>query len=311
MKLHNVSKNRSTVQMVSIASLLAVAGACAPSTPVSPEAETEVVRSPLVGGGAPADFSASVSGTLSQVVGSFPTVSGVTSEQGTDTADEYSLQVNSNKFDTPACLGTAGCKGWRQFIYSTRNGLYIETWLLGFGAGKACPTGFGPPIADSSGNCARDSLPRTAITPSQPISNLGSLTLTAQATAGGTDIAILALGGTELGRAMEPDNFDGLNFQPGWNQAEFNIFGDTSSSPQATFALSPGPVTIGVQLALTGSFSAPTCIQSGTTGERNNLTLVPGTCTPSAGPPARINFFESSIGTIASFAAAMFPVSPL
>jgi hypothetical protein len=42
---------------------------------------------------------------ISQAVGSFDSVTGVTSESGAGKANAYSLQLNTNQFYTPLCNG--------------------------------------------------------------------------------------------------------------------------------------------------------------------------------------------------------------
>jgi hypothetical protein len=55
-------------------------------------------------------------------IGSFDKVDGVIGESGQLSGagplvdDAFSLQVNTQKFDTPLCNGRAGCQGWQQFI---------------------------------------------------------------------------------------------------------------------------------------------------------------------------------------------------
>src|SRR6266568_2762496 len=56
---------------------------------------------------------------IASATGSFDVVN-VTSETNLGSPDTYSLQLNSEYFDTPACAGAANpanCKGWQQFIY--------------------------------------------------------------------------------------------------------------------------------------------------------------------------------------------------
>jgi hypothetical protein len=61
------------------------------------------------------------SGQVSTAVGSFDSVSGVTSITGEFGANDYSLQLNSNTFSSPVCSGAgtpAQCVGWQQFVFS-------------------------------------------------------------------------------------------------------------------------------------------------------------------------------------------------
>lgn len=74
-----------------------------------------------VGGGS-GDWSAKGSnlpnGLRINSTGSF-SLSDVTSESDPGGANDYSVQLNSNFFFTPACNGQTGCLGWEQFVYST------------------------------------------------------------------------------------------------------------------------------------------------------------------------------------------------
>ncbi len=134
------------------------------------------------------DFVATLkSGTISSAVGSFPSVSGITTEVDSNT-NNFSLQLNSKPFNTPLCspnnVPIPGCLGWQQFLYTpvgtSVNGvsgqtgwLYIEYWLQGYGT---CPSGW-----EGNGDCKLDG-PITTV-PAQPITNLANLTLTATASA--------------------------------------------------------------------------------------------------------------------------------
>jgi hypothetical protein len=81
------------------------------------------------------DASAEVTGLISTAVGSFDSVTGVTSESGPNGANEFSLQLNSSFFITSTCSGAQNpplCKGWQQFVLSSfqANAAYMQYWLL-------------------------------------------------------------------------------------------------------------------------------------------------------------------------------------
>src|ERR1700747_546397 len=89
------------------------------------------------------DVSAKVGGSISEAVGSFDSVTGVTSETGTGPftgPNSFSLQLNSNFFISSACNGAAtpgSCRGWQQFVYanvSCPNCGFMQYWLLGWGS---------------------------------------------------------------------------------------------------------------------------------------------------------------------------------
>jgi hypothetical protein len=128
---------------------------------------------------------------ITQTVGSFPSVSGVTSESSVGVAsfggggilgpNEYSLQINTNSNSpTSACSGGApGCTVWQQFVYNASEGVSIQYWLLGYGAsGASCPSGY-----EGKSNCVKYSSSVSA--PDVPITDLGNLKLAAAVVSGG------------------------------------------------------------------------------------------------------------------------------
>ena len=89
----------------------------------------------------------SATGAISQAIGSFDSVTGVTSE--TDSAagaNTFSLQLNTNQFKTSSCSSSGTCVGWQQFVFST-NGCtnaqatvpcaFMQYWLIFYN--QACP----------------------------------------------------------------------------------------------------------------------------------------------------------------------------
>ncbi len=75
------------------------------------------------------DYVAEAAGLISATLGTFPKVTGVTSEKSVGVAafgdggilgpNEYTLQINSNFTGTTSvCAGHSGCTVWQQFIYS-------------------------------------------------------------------------------------------------------------------------------------------------------------------------------------------------
>lgn len=229
------------------------------------------------------DFSAQVSsGTISQAVGNFPVVTNVTNE--TDgAANVFSLQLNTQFFNTSACNAVPGCRGWQQFIYSTTTvgGAFMQYWLINFGA--ACPGGW---IA-SSGSCFRNS--SIIPVPAQTIAALQSLSLTGTSNSGGLDTVILSTG-TTLYSASGQDSV--LNLSQGWTQAEFNIFGDGGSIPTAAF--NSGATLLVNTSVSNGTTNAPVCTGGGFTFEGNNLSLV-NPCCPFGGARSGIAFKESNV----------------
>ena len=238
---------------------------------------------PYIVGGADGDFTAQVqASTLSSAVGSFDSITNVTSERDQN-PNTYSLQLNTNFFRTTACMGAqnpAACLGWQQFLYSTGEGVvFMQYWLLNYGN---CPQGW-----DQRGaNCFTNS--SAAAVPAQSLADLAQLTLTGQASAG-TDTVILTTGSGPI-TAVNQDSV--LNLSLGWFTAEFNIFGD-GSGRRAGF--NPGS-TIVVRLSVdNGATTAPSCVVQSFTAETNNLNLQ-SLCSANAGAPPAIVFTERFVG---------------
>lgn len=242
------------------------------------------------------DFSAGVTGLMTGATGSFPTVTGVTSETGLGVANAYSLQLNSRPFPSPTCAtGGPSCQGWEQFILSNPGSstgyVFIQFWLINYLTTTitSCPTGW--IWAVGSAHCYKNGSAIGGV-PAQPITNLANLSLTGTVTGGtsGWDTAQLNIAGsTTVYSASTADAT--LSLSAGWTAAEFMIGGNGNSS-QAVF--NPGS-TITVQTVVhNGTTAAPTCIYGGWTGETNNLTLV-GTASYATGASPSIRSVQSNI----------------
>jgi len=255
---------------------------------------------------------------FSSVVGSFPTVTGVRTERSVGVAafggggilgtNEYTLQVNTNFFHSAACGSFSGCIAWQQYVMSTntpvsltsgsltnKTEVFIEYWLINYGVDNGsniCPSGFidGGPDAQGPGDDCIQNTPAAAIANGQlPITDLASLTLSATATANGTDAATVTFGGKAFTATVKDSLTD---ISSGWSQAEFNVVGNAGGS-EAVFNTGSN---VTAKIAVTdGSTTAPTCVSpnniDGTTGETNNLTL--GSCTATGGSAPFIQFTES------------------
>ena len=252
---------------------------------------------------------------LSSVVGSFPSVTGVTGEKTVNVEfnggfssgelgpNEYTLQVNTNFANTAACGGYTYCFAWQQYVVATGGPtqVFIEYWLINYGVHDGdkdiCPNGF-EDIGQSflfggQGDMCVQNTPATTIYGKGPIPiiDLANLQLSASAQANGTDRAT-ATYGTHAFSATVKDSF--TDIATGWTQAEFNVVGDGGGS-RSDFNLGSA---ITVKIALTdGSTSTPTCVpptkDEGTTGETNNLTPQKG-CTATGGSSPYIQFVESN-----------------
>jgi hypothetical protein len=258
---------------------LKVACAKAPLRPYIPRTGARAAGTQTVGNGA--DYAAVAHGTITSATGSFPTVTGLTSETDGGQKNVYSLQLNSNFFTSAACKGS-GCQGWEQFVYSSSSeASFIQYWLINYG--NTCPT---TPYNDWNqyqGSCYRNS---TAVTiPQEPATALATIKLAGTASKS-TDTFVTTVG-TKAYSISANDNV--VDLASGWAANEFNVVGDGGGS-EAVFNKG---TSITVELAQKdGTTKAPTCTANdGTTGETNNLTL--GTCTATAGSTGYITFKES------------------
>ncbi|GFZ96838.1 hypothetical protein [Dyella caseinilytica] len=235
---------------------------------------------------------------ITSAVGTFPSVTGVTSEQsigvaaygdgGILGANEYSVQLNTQfTSTTAACKSHSGCTVWQQWVYATdyeeqgKGAIFMQDWLIGYGSSR-CPSGFG---SDGEGDCYENS--SAALPPDISPTALASLKLTATAAKSGNDTAVVTYDGEAYSTSQKDSTLDIASV---WNTGEFNIVGNAGGS-EAEFN---NGASITVNLAVSdGSTSAPSCVaDSGTTGESNNLNL--GTCTASSGSTPSIKFTESN-----------------
>ena len=251
------------------------------------------------------DVSAQAAGLISQAVGSFDTVAGVTSETGQvngvggQVANTFSLQLNTNFFfNSPTCNGAANpskCQAWEQFVYTNSGSAFIQYWLINYNT--TCPGGWNTFAPD----CWRNGSNGVGV-PSQNISNLVHLSLTGQASSGGQDTITMSVGSTVYS-AQNPDSM--LFLAQGWTAAEFNIVGDCCSS-QANF--NNGSTLVVRTSVNSGTLNAPSCLGQGFTGETNNLNFAPPPAAKQGTLPA-ILFTQSSSGGAASPCAASIAVA--
>lgn len=221
------------------------------------------------------DFTADTTPNLiSMAIGAFPKVKGVTSVRSGGSLDAYSLQLNSNFFETAACGTLQDCVGWSQFVYENPPGsgqgtLFIQDWLVatdtsGF---SSCPPGKG--WENLGIGCVQNS-PFGVNLPNVDVTGLGSVIETGVADSSGDSI-FMSVGSTEYG--MKNVQGDGItDLSQHWEGAEFNILGD-GGGDQANFN-SGSKITVNIQ-ADDGVKKKPLCPAStGTTAETNNLFFV-------------------------------------
>ena len=203
--------------------------------------------------------------------GSFESVTGVTSEESGGNRNSFSLQLNTNIFQTSTCNGSQNynlCHGWVQFVYdSSERHALIQYWLQNYG--NSCPAGWRP---DNSGDggCFRNS--HTANTPGVTIADLANMRLFGSI--GGVfgnptdDIVAIGIGNTFYAVASG-NPIDGA--KEAWQEMDFNIFGDGSSSAEAVF--NPGSTLVVVDSISYASGTLPFSTVGGVSGESNNLNL--------------------------------------
>lgn len=231
------------------------------------------------------DFAGHVtSGLLSSAEGTFLYSSGITYING------YSLQLNTNFFNTPACNGAANpsqCLGWQQFVYSETHGqVFMQYWLLNWGT--TCPSGWTPFTQYGPIDCWINS--SSTNVPGVPFDFLPYMALTGEA-GGSTDTVMFDTGDGNLHTVVQDSVLD---LEQYWTDGEFNVFGDCCEN-QVSF--NSGSTLI-VQTALNnGTTNTPICPTEGFTGETNNLNLAPQSapvCCPVGGSSTSIQFMESN-----------------
>ena len=255
---------------------------------------------------------------FSLAAGSFPTVKDVTSEKGVGVpafgdggilgTNEYTLQVNTNFYNSAACDGYTGCLAWQQYVLSTNTPVsltsnqltgntevFIEYWLINYGIDDGfdiCPAGYLDAGADAQGpgdDCVQNT-PATRVSYGHiSITRLATLKLSGSAKSGGTDAATATFG-SDAYTATVKDSY--TDIASCWSQAEFNVLGNAGGS-KADFNTG---ASLTVKIGLTdGSTGTPTCVSpadyDGTTGETNNLSL--GKCTATGGSSPYIQFTEA------------------
>jgi hypothetical protein len=239
--------------------------------PVPPSRQRGLAQS--VGDGR--DYTAETSpNVISTAIGAFPKVKGVTSVRsvgccGIQGVNSYSLQLNSDFFQTSACGGMSNCVGWEQFVYSNppsgQGALFIQDWLVSTqGSFSGCPPSAGWEYVGIG--CVQNS-PYGVYIPNVAITDLSQVIETGVASSGGDSI-YLAVGGTEYG--MQNVQSDGItDLAANWEGAEFNVIGNAGGDV-ADFS-GKSKITVSLQTD-TGVTTAPACpADTGTTGESNNL----------------------------------------
>jgi hypothetical protein len=257
-----------------------------------------------VGGSGP-DFTATVTGAITQAEGSFDSVTNVTATPA------YSLQLNTDFFQTSTCSGspnTSGCRGWEQFVYHSSSGAGVmQYWLINYGpTGTMCPTprstqcdgthvftdGWCPITLGTSANpiyCVVNAAAAVPASP-EPATSLGQLRVNGAAAGlngAATDAMTVTVGSTVTAK-------NGNNYFPDlgskWGEAEFNVFGDCCNE-QAVF--NSGASAVPRVEVDSGSDAGPGCLLQSWTAESSNLTLQNTPPSASAGALPALVFGEN------------------
>ena len=285
------------------------------ATPSYPQPPRHGAR-PLVVGNSDDVSAQAPTGFISQVAGSFPTVTNVTSESGPigntgpSVANAYTLQINTNFLPSNvSCAGSPNpmCQGWEQFVFENDGSAasaYIQYWLIKYNA--TCPTTASWNQFSFTGStdiyCWKDdSMGAVPVSPPEPITNLANLRLTAAVSASGDSVTLFD---ANSGMMYPVTGDNAVNAAAGWQYAEFNVFGDGGNSSGGGQASFNSGSTIVPRTEITyGGTAAPICSAQGFTAETNNLSFGPGAPTPSPPGPA-ILFTESIAGGAPSNCAA-------
>jgi hypothetical protein len=259
------------------------------STPPYPQPPRRGPRPLIVGNGD--DLAPQVPGFISTAIGSFDSLTNVTSESGPigntgpSIANAYTLQLNTNFFASTACAGSPNpnCNGWQQFVfenYGSGGRAYIQYWLIQYNA--TCPAGVGWNQFSFTGDtdiyCWKNNTGGAVPVPNQTITNLGQLSLSGNVGAGG-DSVTLSVGGTAYTRAGD----NAVNAAAGWQTAEFGVFGDGGNSSGGGMASFNAGAGVAVRTrVISGSTAPPGCVVQGYTAETNNLSFV--STAPAASP---------------------------
>ncbi|MFM0658768.1 hypothetical protein [Paraburkholderia sediminicola] len=212
--------------------------------------------------------------------------------------NEYSLQISTNKFNTPLCADAhplaadGNCQGWEQVLYSTGEGIvWLQSWLLNFGnPGDSCPGGWLAVSEFKRVDCAFNGA-GIAIPPQTSPASLRQLVLKLSVDPT-TDRLWLFNTGAEV---VEADNDDKLGLAANWLNAEFGIYGDLTLHLARFDANSSLVLQLNYErsdaLIATPTFQ----LAQGTTGETNSLTLVRSPICVRSAPFNSVTFKESNI----------------
>lgn len=266
-------------------------------------------------GGNSGDFSAQVTGHITQAEGAFDSVTTTGESDSNGNANSYSLQINTDFFPTSTCAGSvngASCNGWEQFVYESGGGGFIQYWLIDWApANSTCPApqsahcdgshsftdGWCPFQIGASTDCVVNatngvSAPvTTAINLHQIVVNGAAAGVNGNA----DDSVFVSVNGT-VHSSTGDSRFPDLGSQ--WGIAEFNVFGN-GSGDAANF--NPNTTLVVRTSVDSGTSAGPNCDFQSFTAETNNLILTSTTEVPATTHFPSLIFTESNVaGTIAA-----------
>jgi hypothetical protein len=265
--------------------------------------------------GAGNDFLATTTTSMSWAEGSFSQVT-PTNESDSDRGREsFNIQLNSNTFTNAFTQGfcqggttPAVCRGWQQFLfqgsanYNNTTGIYIQYWLLNYGADAQhpCPTGWTHFTGDSRSleGCYRNStgLALDYVSAHDAMARRVGGYFDTPSPQVYHDVVYIANPDGSTSAAIVGSLFH-LG-EGNWRSAEFNIFGYCCGS-QANFSDNTSArVQLNTYQGLPHTNAvgmAANCAQSGTgfTAETNNLRLI-GSCGPNNNNNTGIAFNEGN-----------------
>ena len=260
-------------------------------------------------GGSSNDMMAQVPGGITQAEGSFDSVTTTGASDSVAGANQFSLQINTEFFDTTVCSGHgtgSTCKGWEQFVFDHDGSTSMQYWLIDYGPPSyTCPAPHGASCDGTyvytDGWCEFALYGRTYCAVNSATLNAGAVAPSALASvkvqgdaavgSGSTDAFTATVSGA--GTTVSGGNyFSDLGTK--WHSAEFNVFGLGSSSK---VSFDPGTtlvVRVGVD---SGSGAAPGCDFKSFTAETNNLSIIDTTSVPPHNGHPSLVFTESNTGT--------------
>ena len=260
-------------------------------------------------GGASNDMMAKVPGGITQAEGSFDSVSTTGATDSLAGAGKYSLQINTEFFDTAVCSGHgsgSSCLGWEQFVFDYDGSTSMQYWLIDYGPPSyTCPSPHGASCDGTyvytDGWCEFALYGRTYCAVNSATLHAAAAAPTALASVKVQGNAAVGSGGIDsftatvsgAGTTASGGNYFS-DLATKWHAAEFNVFGYGNSS-EVNF--DPGTtlvVRVGVD---SGASAAPGCDFKSFTAETNNLSIIDTASVPPHNGHPSLVFTESNTGT--------------